>query len=131
MLALGVGTLLGWTTGTTQAASVVSGNANSAQSLTFAQGGDNSAQSLAATPGAHGQCDALTVSSVNGQTIVAKAPDGSTVTIHTTASTRYTRAGDSPHGLKPNGISSLQARMKLAWQNELREWYCYHPWGEP
>jgi hypothetical protein len=32
---------------------------------------------------------------VSGQTIVAKASDGSTVTIHTTASTQYTRGGQS------------------------------------
>ncbi|HKD74435.1 MAG TPA: DUF5666 domain-containing protein [Ktedonobacterales bacterium] len=41
------------------------------------------------------QCDALTVSSVSSQTITAKASDGSTVTIHTTASTTYTRSGQS------------------------------------
>jgi len=104
MLALGVGAIMGSSVNTTQAASVTSGNANSAQTLTFAQGGDNSAQavtqggdnsdqSLAATPRAHGPCEAMTVSSVNGNTIVAKTSSGSTVTIHTTASTRYTQAG--------------------------------------
>jgi len=104
MLALGVGAIMGSSVSTTQAASVTSGNANSAQTLTFAQGGDNSAQavtqggdnsdqSLAATPRAHGPCEAMTVSSVNGNTIVAKTSSGSTVTIHTTASTRYTQAG--------------------------------------
>ena len=104
MLALGVGAIMGSSVNTTQAASVTSGNANSAQTLTFAQGGDNSAQavtqggdnsdqSLAATPRAHGPCEAMTVPSVNGNTIVAKTSSGSTVTIHTTASTRYTQAG--------------------------------------
>ena len=104
MLALGVGAIMGSSVNTTQAASVTSGNANSAKTLTFAQGGDNSAQavtqggdnsdqSLAATPRAHGPCEAMTVSSVNGNTIVAKTSSGSTVTIHTTASTRYTQAG--------------------------------------
>lgn len=69
-------------------------------------GGANFAQfSLASTSGAHGpgsngsggqrQCDALTVSSVSGNTITAKAADGSTVTIHTTASTKYTKGGQS------------------------------------
>jgi Domain of unknown function (DUF5666) len=82
---VGAGALLGSTVGT----------ANSAQAASFATGGANSSQVLAATPGAHGQCDALIVSSVNGNTIVAKAPDGGTVTIHTTASTQYTRAGQS------------------------------------
>jgi hypothetical protein len=40
-----------------------------------------------------GQCESLTTSSVNGNTIVAKSSNGSSVTIHTTASTRYTQAG--------------------------------------
>jgi hypothetical protein len=49
----------------------------------------------AGAQGPHGQgaCDTLTVSSVNGNTITAKAGDGSTVTIHTAASTTYTKAG--------------------------------------
>jgi hypothetical protein len=85
MLTLGVGALLGSTVG----------SANSAQAASLATGGANSSQALAATPGAQGQCEALTVSSLNGSTIVAKAPDGSTVTIHTTASTQYSRAGQS------------------------------------
>src|SRR5215471_8086156 len=85
MLTLGVGALLGSTAGA----------ANSAQAASFVTGGANNSQALAVTPGARGQCEALTVSSVNGSTIVAKAPDGSTVTIHTSASTQYTRAGQS------------------------------------
>jgi len=44
-------------------------------------------------PGTPGQCNALTVSSVNGNTIVAKTSSGNSVTIHTTASTQYTQAG--------------------------------------
>jgi hypothetical protein len=32
---------------------------------------------------------------VSGQTIIAKASDGSTVTIHITASTQYTRGGQA------------------------------------
>lgn len=82
-LALGVGAVLGSTLLQTAHA------ANSGPAVS------NSSQTLAAGPGAQGQCGVLTVSSVNGQTIVAKAPDGSTVTIHTTASTQYTRAGQS------------------------------------
>ena len=93
MLALGIGTLLGSTTGTTQAAALTQGSTGSSQTLTFAQGNFNSAQSQAAAPGANGPCEALTVSSVNGNTIVAKTSSGSSVTIHTTASTRYTQAG--------------------------------------
>jgi Domain of unknown function (DUF5666) len=94
MLALGVGTLP--TTSTTQAATLVSGGTSSSQSLTFAQGNANSAQPQAAGPGmqgTRGQCDALTVSSVNGNTIVAKSSNGNSVTIHTTANTQYTQAG--------------------------------------
>jgi len=106
MLALGVGALMGSSTSATQAAALVSGSSNSSQTLAVTQGGSsgsqtqavaqgdfNSAQALAATPGAHGQCEALTVSSVNGNTIVAKTPSGSSVTVHTTASTRYSQAG--------------------------------------
>ena len=68
-------------------------------------GADFAQFSLANTPGAHGpgsngssgqgQCDAYTVSSVSGQTITAKAADGSTVTIHTSSSTKYTKGGQS------------------------------------
>lgn len=66
-----------------------------------AGGGPDIAQfSQANTPGARGaggqgQCDAYTVSSVSGQTITAKAADGSTVTIHTSSSTKYTKGGQS------------------------------------
>src|SRR6266852_4249197 len=90
MLALGIGTVIGSATGTTQAAALTQGSNNGSQT---AQGNFNSAQSLAAAPGANGPCEALTVSSVNGNTIVAKTSSGSSVTIHTTASTQYTQAG--------------------------------------
>jgi len=106
MLALGVGAVRGLSNGTTPAAAlaqastsssqtlaVTQGGFNGPQTLPVAQGGSNDAQALAATPGAHGQCEALTVSSVSGNTIVAKTASGSSVTIHTTASTRYTQAG--------------------------------------
>ncbi len=100
LLALGVGAILGLSTSTTQAATLTS----SSQTLAAVQGGSNSAQGCAARgfnsaqaqaagPGAQGQCEALTVSSVNGNTIVAKTASGSSVTIHTTASTQYTQAG--------------------------------------
>ena len=101
MLALGVGTLLSSTTSTTQAAALTSGSTSSSQSPAVTQGGDGSSQSLTfaqgnannAQPRAQGQCEMLTVSSVNGDTIVAKSSNGSSVTIHTTASTRLTQAG--------------------------------------
>jgi hypothetical protein len=43
--------------------------------------------------GPQGQCETFTVSSVSGNTIVAKSSNGSSVTIHTTASTTYRQAG--------------------------------------
>jgi hypothetical protein len=109
MLALVVGALMGSSTGVTQAAAPASGSSNSSQTLTFAQGGSNSSQSQGAAQGndgsaqslgdaqgpqrTGGQCEALTVSSINGNTIVAKTSSGSSVTVHTTASTRYNQAG--------------------------------------
>ena len=89
LLALGVGALLGSQIGSTQAAA--SGGASN-QGAGFAPGGPISFQSemLAGTPGAQGQCAAFTVSTVSGSTITAKAADGTTVTIHTTSSTKYT-----------------------------------------
>lgn len=106
MLAMGVGALMGSLNGTSQASALgtsssqtlatTQGNFNNSQLLTTAQGANNSPQSLAAgpgAPGAQGQCESLTVSSVNGNTIVAKTSSGSSVTIHTTASTQYRQAG--------------------------------------
>ena len=111
MLALGVGVLLGTSAGTTRASAlttvsnsssqspaVTQGGVNSSQSLTYSQGGANYAQSMAGGPGAgrpqgQGQCESFTVSSVSGNTIVAKSPNGSSVTIHTTTSTRFRQAG--------------------------------------
>jgi Domain of unknown function (DUF5666) len=102
MLALGIGVFLGSTTSITQAASVASVGATSSQAqaannqiLTDQSGDANGSPSQAFGPGAQGQCEALTVSSVSGNTIVAKTASGSSVTIHTTASTKYTQAGKS------------------------------------
>lgn len=95
MLALGIGVLMGSTTRATQAASVSSVSDTNTQAQFFQAGDNNSPQSQAFGPGAQGQgqCEAYTVSSVNGNTIVAKTASGSSVTIHTTASTKYTQAG--------------------------------------
>jgi Domain of unknown function (DUF5666) len=105
MFALGIGTLIGSVTGTTRAAALTQSSASS-QTLTFSQGNSNSSQTLNnapgnfngpgsfnAAPGANGPCEALTVTSVSGNTIVAKSSNGTSVTVHTTASTRYTQAG--------------------------------------
>jgi hypothetical protein len=108
MLALGIGTLLGSTTSATQAAALPQGSNSSSQTLASTQGDFNSAQALAVTPGAHGQCEALTVSSVSGNTIVAKTASGSSVTIHTTASTHYTEAG------KTVAASALKAGTRIS-----------------
>lgn len=90
-LALGVGAVVGSSLlGTAQAASLSGGGTAFGQTLAAGQG----TQGRAGQAG-QGQCGTLTVSSVNGQTIVAKAADGSTVTIHTTASTQYTKGGQS------------------------------------
>ncbi|HLJ36634.1 MAG TPA: DUF5666 domain-containing protein [Ktedonobacteraceae bacterium] len=95
MLALGIGVLLGSTTSTTQAASFAPADTTNAQTQDFQSAQANGPQLQAFGPGAQGQgqCEAMTVSSVNGNTIVAKTASGSSVTIHTTASTKYTKAG--------------------------------------
>ncbi len=89
-LTLGVGMVVGAAIQpSAQAASFTPANANIAQSPQYP--GDRQAP-FASTPGAQGQCGTLTVSSVSGSTIVATAADGSSVTIHTTSSTTYTKA---------------------------------------
>jgi hypothetical protein len=90
MLALGVGVLLGTSTGTSQASAITAVSSSSFQSPAVTQGGAHYAQPMA---GGQGQCETLTVSSVNGNTIVAKSSNGSSVTIHTKASTTYRQAG--------------------------------------
>lgn len=106
MLALGIGTLIGSMNGTSQAAALTQSSASSGQAQTFSQVNSNGSQALNNAPGnfngpgafnagpsANGQCEAMTVTSVKGNTIVAKSLNGASVTIHTTASTRYTQAG--------------------------------------
>ena len=123
MLALGVGAFMGSSTSTTQAAALTTGSTSSSQTLavtqggtdssqsqTFSQGGANFAQPMANGPranGPQGQCETLTASSVNGNTIVAKSSNGSSVTIHTTASTRYTQAG------KTAAASAIKAGTRI------------------
>jgi hypothetical protein len=94
MLMLGVGVLVGSAIGGARAASFFPAGVNNGQALAFGPGAQGRAFDPAAR-GAPGQCAVLTVSSVSGRTIVAKAPDGTAVTIHTTASTQYTKAGQS------------------------------------
>jgi hypothetical protein len=70
---------------------VVTGNAQSRA------GFNNGPQGPAFGPGARGQgqCEPLTVTSVSGSTIVAKSANGTSVTVHTTSSTKYSQAGKS------------------------------------
>lgn len=89
-LTLGIGALVGAALhSTANAASFVPSSGS------FAQNPGARQFPLAGTPGAQGQCDVLTVTSVSGQTIVATAQDGTSVTIHTSASTTYTHAGQA------------------------------------
>lgn len=91
-LTLGAGAVIGSALlANAQAAGLNGGGPASGQTLLFSAG----TPGAQGNPGAQGQCDALTVSSVNGSTIVAKAANGSTATIHTTSSTTYTRNGQS------------------------------------
>lgn len=89
-LTLGVGAIMGAAIRSTQAASLAFGGGNTLQTVSQAAPFDRAAQ-----PGPRGPCGVLTVSSASGQTIVAKAADGTTVTIHTTGSTTYMRNGQS------------------------------------
>lgn len=107
-LTLGVGALLG------------SALPHIAQAAYLAPGGNGAQYAFDARPGAQGRpggpggpgqaCAALTVSSVSGQTIIAKAPDGTSVTIHTTASTTYTKAGQSATASAITAGSTIHVR---------------------
>lgn len=89
VLALGIGAVLG---------SALLSNAQAARLGPYANVGYG--RTFDAGPAHHGaagqgQCAVLTVSSVSGSTITAKAGDGSTVTIHTTSSTQYLQNGQT------------------------------------
>jgi hypothetical protein len=111
-LTLGVGAVLGSALGSgkAQAASITASGATGSRAQfaapggappNFAPGGANTGQASTPTPGApgrhggQGQCMRLTVTSVNGSTIVAKASDGSAVTITVSSSTTYRKAGQA------------------------------------
>jgi hypothetical protein len=95
-LVLGLGIMIGAVIQpSAQAASFTPGNAIVGQGPQFPGFPGARQAPFASTPGAQGPCDALTVSSVSGSTIVASASDGSSVTIHTTSSTQYTKAGQA------------------------------------
>lgn len=90
-LALGVGAFVGSALGT-RGASAAAGGPSASQ--VFGQPFASDSRAPGAS-GARSQCAPLTVSSISGQTIVAKAADGTSVTIHATSSTQYTRNGQA------------------------------------
>ncbi|HEU5438160.1 MAG TPA: DUF5666 domain-containing protein [Ktedonobacterales bacterium] len=93
-LTLGVGAALGSALFANAQAAGLGPGANVRYSHAFSPG--HAGRGMAAGQGqGQGQCVALTVSSVNGSTITAKAGDGSTVTIHTTSSTQYRQNGQT------------------------------------
>lgn len=90
--ALGVGALIGSTIHPAAAAS----SPNTASNVYFTPANDfTPARGFATTPNGSSpnNCAVLTVKSVSGATIVATDPNGNSVTIHTTSSTTYTKAG--------------------------------------
>jgi hypothetical protein len=91
LLTLGAGAVIG--SSLLQTAQAAGNQPTSGFTLPFAS--STAPAGPSGRPGGPGQCGSLTVSSVNGNTITAKAPDGMTVTIHTSSSTQYTRAGAS------------------------------------
>lgn len=92
-VAIGIGTLIGSNISAAQAAGA---QTTFTQTFNpFAGGSTTQGNPQATGQGGQGQCDAVTVTSVNGTTILAKAADGSTQTIHTTASTTYTNNGQA------------------------------------
>ncbi|HEX6817508.1 MAG TPA: DUF5666 domain-containing protein, partial [Ktedonobacterales bacterium] len=97
-LTLALGAFLGATLHSTANAASFSPGARNAPELgnaPFGPGGRGIG--LASTPGAQGQpgapgqCDALSVTSVSADTIVASRQDGTSVTIHTSSNTAYTK----------------------------------------
>lgn len=99
-LALAVGLMLGSVLHpTAQAANLASNNSaqsafnNGPYNFNGPSNNDGPQYPMAGTPGAQGGCQMVTVTKVSGSTITGTAPDGSTVTIHTTSSTKYTKAG--------------------------------------
>jgi hypothetical protein len=101
-LTLGLGVLLGSQVFAANAAAATGGAGSLAvfnQGTGQGPGGPVSFQSgsqgLAGTPGAQGPCVTLTVSRISGSTITAKDQSSTPVTVHTTASTRYTENGKS------------------------------------
>jgi hypothetical protein len=92
LLTLGVGVFMG--ASLLANAQAAAGEPNGANFARFSLANTSGAHGSGG-PGGQGQCDAYTVASVSGNTITAKAADGSTLTIHTSSSTKYTKGGQS------------------------------------
>jgi Domain of unknown function (DUF5666) len=84
---------VGLSTGATRAQALASRGTSSFQTLAVSSKGPPHDQQRTTTVGATGQCNTLTVTSVNDSTIVAHSSCNKSITIHTTGSTQYVRAG--------------------------------------
>ena len=84
---------VGLSTGATRAQALESRGTSSFQTLAVSQKGPPHDQQGTKTVGVNGQCNTLTVTSVNGSTIVAHSSCNRSITVHTTAGTQYVRAG--------------------------------------
>ncbi len=84
---------VGLSTGATRAQALESRSTSSFQTLAVSHKGPPHDLQGTNTVGANGQCNTLTVTSVNGSTIVAQSSCSKSITVHTTASTQYVRAG--------------------------------------
>jgi hypothetical protein len=84
---------VGLSTGATRAQALESRGTSSFQMLAVSHKGPPHNQHGTKTVGANGQCNTLTITSVNGSTIVAHSSCSKSITVHTTASTQYVRAG--------------------------------------
>ena len=84
---------VGLSTGATRVQALESRGTSSFQTLAVSHKGPPHNQPGTKTMGANGQCNTLTITSVNGSTIVAHSSCSKSITVHTTASTQYVRAG--------------------------------------
>ncbi len=84
---------VGLSTGATRAQALESRGTSSFQTLAVSHKGPPHVQQGTKTVGVNGQCNTLTVTSVNGSTIVAHSSCNRSITVHTTAGTQYVRAG--------------------------------------
>ena len=84
---------VGLSTGATRAQALESRGTSSFQTLAVSYKGPPHNQQGTTTVGVNSQCNTLTVTSVNGSTIVAHSSCNKSITVHITGSTQYVRAG--------------------------------------